>query len=224
MHVCHLRRSQLHAPLTKLSLPIARERKTPAGRQLRSLVGANTCRLLALKIVKMPTTPLHEQRSYLRSHQSDPTSGTVHTRNWLSRARRRISEGVMSVFRELVEWYRALLSCIPGETGCTLRNRLYGFHGGPRVRVLPHVLIYHPSKLVIGARTGIAAHCQMNAGGEIDIGSDVLIGPNVMIWSQNHVYESRSIPINFRAIAAPKLSLKMMSGSAPVQLSCRACA
>ncbi len=156
----------------------------------------------------MPTTPLHEQRSHLRSHQTDLTSDTRHTRHWHSRARRRISEGVMSVFRELVEWYRALLSCIPGETGCTLRNRLYGFHGGPHVRVLPHVLIYHPSKLVIGARTGIAAHCQINAGGEIDIGSDVLIGPNVMIWSQNHVYESRGIPINCQGYRRAKVVIE----------------
>jgi len=35
----------------------------------------------------------------------------------------------------------------------------------------------------------------LSAGGGIEIGSNTLLGPGVTIWSQNHKYMSRAIPI-----------------------------
>jgi acetyltransferase-like isoleucine patch superfamily enzyme len=96
---------------------------------------------------------------------------------------------------EAVEWYRAVLRAIPGEIGCRLRRRLYGFRGGIGTRVLSDVIIYYPENLVLGRDVGIAAGCQLNAGGGIEIGDSVLIGPGAIIWSQNHGYESPFIKI-----------------------------
>jgi acetyltransferase-like isoleucine patch superfamily enzyme len=102
----------------------------------------------------------------------------------------------MSVLsRELTEWYRAILASIPGEIGCWLRRKLYGFQAGRGTRVLSGVTIYYPRSLTLGDRVGIAAGCQINAAGSISIGNDVLIGPRCVVWSQNHCFASRAMPI-----------------------------
>jgi acetyltransferase-like isoleucine patch superfamily enzyme len=97
--------------------------------------------------------------------------------------------------RELLEWFRAFLSSIPGEIGCFLRNRFYGFRPEKGVRVLAHVVVYYPRNLSIGKTTGIAAQCQLNAAGGIEIGDNVLIGPGAIIWSQSHSWENAEILI-----------------------------
>lgn len=93
------------------------------------------------------------------------------------------------------EWGRAFLRAIPGEIGCFLRGKLYGFRAGKKTRVLSHVLIYHPGQLILGDRVGISSHCQLNAAGGITICNGVLIGPGTLIWSQNHRYQLAGIPI-----------------------------
>ncbi len=109
---------------------------------------------------------------------------------------------------EFIEWCRALLRSVPGEVGCALRNRLYGYNCSPDVRVLSNVIIYYPSRLTIGRGTGIACSCQLNAGGELHIGEDVLIGPGTMIWTQNHVYRSGDSPIRFQGTERAKVTIE----------------
>jgi maltose O-acetyltransferase len=105
----------------------------------------------------------------------------------------------MSSFRrEFDEWYRACLRAIPGRIGERLRAKLYGYHCDANVRVLSDVTVYHPNRLRIGAGTGIAAGCQLNAAGGITIGHDVLIGPSTLIWSQNHIFQNRDKPIRLQ--------------------------
>ncbi len=106
-----------------------------------------------------------------------------------------LSERLAFCRREALEWFRAWLRTIPGETGCLLRRRLYGFRAEPGVRLLSQVIVYHPQALSIGANTGISPGSQINAGGGVRIGRQVLIGPNVMIWSQSHNWRDRTIPI-----------------------------
>jgi maltose O-acetyltransferase len=96
---------------------------------------------------------------------------------------------------EVVDWYRTGLRGIPGNIGCWLRSRLYGFHAGQRVAVGTHVIIHYPHRLTIGSNVGIASFSQLNAAGGIAIGSNVLLGPQVVVWSQNHLYEDASVPI-----------------------------
>lgn len=99
------------------------------------------------------------------------------------------------VRREATEWFRAFLRAIPGEVGCWARRRFYGFRSGPGTRVLGGVIIYHPRNLVMGRSVGVASHCQINAGGGVEIGDAVLIGPGTMIWSQTHKYNNSDILI-----------------------------
>ena len=103
--------------------------------------------------------------------------------------------GLVHIGREMAEWARAFLRAIPGETGCLLRRRLYGFCAGPGTRVLSNVVIYHPDKLSMGCNVAITVGCQLNAGGGITIGDNTMIGPESMIWSQNHRYQNPDIPI-----------------------------
>jgi acetyltransferase-like isoleucine patch superfamily enzyme len=62
--------------------------------------------------------------------------------------------------------------------------------------------------LVIGSDVGIADGCQLNAGGEIEIGNGVLIGPCVLIWSQNHAYEDRDLPIREQGYKWSKVTIE----------------
>ena len=109
---------------------------------------------------------------------------------WASRILSRCRGIVKFCETEFREWYRAFLQAIPGEIGCALRNGLYGFRSDRTARVLSHVTVHCPQRLSIGPNTGIAAYCQLHAGGGLDIGSNVLIGPGVLIWSQSHRWES----------------------------------
>lgn len=93
---------------------------------------------------------------------------------------------ISNVRREIQAWNTAFLESIPGELGCVIRARFYGFKCGKHCRVLSGTRIFHPSFLVLGNNVGIAHGVQINAGGGVVIDDDVLIGPAVKIWSQNH--------------------------------------
>jgi galactoside O-acetyltransferase len=106
---------------------------------------------------------------------------------------------------ELVEWYRSFLSSIPGETGCKLRNRLYGYDAGRGCRVLKGVTIYFPERLKLGRNVGISPLTQFNAAGGIEIGDDTLIGPGCTLWSVNHRFADSGVPIRLQGYDAQKI-------------------
>lgn len=98
--------------------------------------------------------------------------------------------------REIRDWWRALLRAIPGETGCAVRRRLYGFQAaGPGTRVLSGVIVFSPERMRIGADVGISSGCQFNANGGIVLGDHVRIGPGTIVWSQNHEFQNPDVPI-----------------------------
>jgi len=92
--------------------------------------------------------------------------------------------------KECLRWKSAILESIPGTIGEFLRNKFYGYRHGLGVRILRGVIIHHPVKLTIGDNSGISSGTQINAAAGISIGKSVLIGPNCIIWSQNHRYQS----------------------------------
>jgi len=94
----------------------------------------------------------------------------------------------MRVRYEVILWYTAFLKLIPGQIGCKLRNLLLPYHNAKHVYVWDGVHIDSPSKLKIGNNVSINRGTIINAAGEVTIGNDVLIGPNVTIYSQNHNY------------------------------------
>lgn len=52
--------------------------------------------------------------------------------------------------------------------------------------------------LVIGDNVGIAQNVFIQVRGMVRIGANVIIGPNVSIFSENHIYEQRDIPIRIQ--------------------------
>jgi len=89
---------------------------------------------------------------------------------------------------EIILWYSSFLKAIPGTIGCSLRNIFIPYKNGENVRVWDHIQIDSPSKLSIGDNVSLNRGCVLHAGGCIEIGNDVLIGPGVIIYSQNHSY------------------------------------
>ncbi len=49
--------------------------------------------------------------------------------------------------------------------------------------------------LRIGNRVGIAQNCFIQVRGQVEIGNDVIFGPGVSIFSENHLFEDKNIPI-----------------------------
>lgn len=93
---------------------------------------------------------------------------------------------------ELTLWVGHLLKSIPGRTGVLLRNLLLPYEHGAGVRVWDNVHLDHPSRLRVGDNTSISRGTIINCSGYVNIGSNVLIGPNVTMYSQNHIFEDRS--------------------------------
>jgi acetyltransferase-like isoleucine patch superfamily enzyme len=62
--------------------------------------------------------------------------------------------------------------------------------------------------LVIGSDVGISDGCQLNAAGGIEIGNGVLIGPYVLIWSQNHGFEQKDLPIREQGYRCSKVTIE----------------
>ena len=96
---------------------------------------------------------------------------------------------------EIQLWVFSFLKAIPGRIGCGLRNVLLPYKNGAKVLIWSHTHIDSPSKLTLGNNVSINRGCVLHAGGEIEIGNDVLIGPGVTIYSQNHNFEDTSMPI-----------------------------
>lgn len=93
-------------------------------------------------------------------------------------------------------WIFAFVKRIPGILGCVIRNRVMPYESGVGVTVWDGVHIEKPSGLRIGDRTTINRGSVLNCEGRISIGADVLIGPNVTLYSQNHRYDRTDVPIN----------------------------
>lgn len=54
--------------------------------------------------------------------------------------------------------------------------------------------------IIIGNRTGISARAYIAGQGGIIIGDDVIMGPNVQIFSENHAYANLNIPIKQQGV------------------------
>ena len=60
-------------------------------------------------------------------------------------------------------------------------------------------------QFVVGFYMGIKKNCILNCGGAIEIGKNVLIGPNVVIYSQNHNFSDKSKPIKDQGYSYSKV-------------------
>lgn len=126
------------------------------------------------------------------------------------------------VLDELRDWVAALLACIPGRVGRLLRRLVYRVvfaRSGPVLSIGEQVEIGCPRNISLGseiylvrgaalracadARISIGdrfaansnARIVADSGGEIVIGSGVMVGPNVVIRASNHEAMRVEVPI-----------------------------
>ena len=59
---------------------------------------------------------------------------------------------------------------------------------GQGVNVLPGAYVGSPHNLSIGDNTGIGLNCYLSCADRVTLGSRVLMGPEVMIFTSNHVW------------------------------------
>jgi len=50
--------------------------------------------------------------------------------------------------------------------------------------------------LIIGSNVGIAQNCFIQVRGKVVIGNDVIFGPNVSVFSENHVFSDPDLPVS----------------------------
>ena len=99
---------------------------------------------------------------------------------------------------EVMQWNQAITFSIPGRIGEFFRARYALKHFkncGDKIKIYPHVKIYNPQNLTAGGGIVISDYVQISAGGVITLGSRVILGPFVKVWSINHRYERLDIPI-----------------------------
>jgi maltose O-acetyltransferase len=107
---------------------------------------------------------------------------------------------------EIILWALWVLRNIPGQLGCYVRRAF--FNTGEKVNIWENVIIDFPSRLVVGDNTSINRNCILNCGGGIEIGKNVLIGPNVVIYSQNHNFSDKSKPIKDQGYSYNKVVIE----------------
>lgn len=135
---------------------------------------------------------------------------------------------------EIHEWMAAAAGAIPGRIGRLLRRWYYRCRLGAAGRTLSigrHVLIACPGnmrvgdglylvdgavlracgkgRLTIGNRFGANGNAQVIAdnGGEIVIGNDVMIGPNVVIRASNHGTARTDVPMWDQGHVAERIAI-----------------
>jgi len=97
-----------------------------------------------------------------------------------------------------VKWLEALVRTMPGEVGQVLRRRIIGGqfrHAGPGLEIYPGAVIVGADRLSVGKNCRIGFDNVLQASGGIECGDDVLLGPDVKIWSVNHVTKRTDVTI-----------------------------
>lgn len=97
---------------------------------------------------------------------------------------------------EMREWYRVMISMIPGDLGVLIRRQYYRkrFKGcGEQLIVSFQVTIYNPQNILAGDKVHIAKFAHLSAGGGISIGNNTGIGHNVKMFSVHHDVDSKEI-------------------------------
>ena len=95
-------------------------------------------------------------------------------------------------------YLQGFLRNIPGQIGMTLRNEIlvkYFASCGEGVSIQEGVRFLNIHKIELGNRVIIGNGSFLQGGGKIIIGNDVLLGPDVKIWSVNHKFENINKPI-----------------------------
>lgn len=92
----------------------------------------------------------------------------------------------------------AMVREVPGTYGVIARSALMARQfaaAGENLQVLEGVRIRNPGKIRCGRNLGVGNDVTLQAGGGIEFGDNVLLGPGVKIWTQNHKSDDIDTPI-----------------------------
>jgi len=113
------------------------------------------------------------------------------------------------VRKDVRDWWMFGLMAIPGELGSVIRLSFINFKGvGRNVRLLRGGWVDHWGNLSIGDHTQINRFFLINAGGGVEIGDNVLIGPYSIIYSQSHNYQARDVLIKKQGYTRAKVVIE----------------
>ena len=88
----------------------------------------------------------------------------------------------------------------------TSNDGVYIFSDGVQIRDNVVLETHNRGKLVIGENTVIGYNCWLNATGDIEIGSDTLIGANTIITSSSHHFKD-NIPVSEQGMSFRKVTI-----------------
>jgi len=104
----------------------------------------------------------------------------------------------------------AFVRNIPGNVGVIIRLRLlprYFARCGNNLQVQEHVRFINIHNISIGNDVVLANGSFLQGAGEIVLGDDVLLGPDVKIWSTTHIFEDLNTPISQQGYEYKKVIL-----------------
>lgn len=108
---------------------------------------------------------------------------------------------------ELQLWVIHFLKLIPGAIGCRLRSMFIPYRIGKNSKIWEFFHVDSPSKLIVGDNVSINRGATINAAGGVVIGNDVLIGPSVTIYSQNHEFSDKGKLYREQGYSLDKVSI-----------------
>ena len=113
------------------------------------------------------------------------------------------------ILKECRLWFSKFVMVVPGDCGSFLRTRLLSFKAiGKGVKLWGGGNIWHPSRITIGDNSDLNRDVIVQGGGGVDIGSDVLIGPRVIIYSQNHSYKDASVLVRAQGFSYERVIIE----------------
>ncbi len=113
------------------------------------------------------------------------------------------------VREELWFWLEGLLGWLPGRVGRLLRSAAYRpfLDADGAVDVAEHTHIRMPWRLRCGRQVSIGRGSQLTCTEGITLGDDVLIGPGVLVVSNNHVFSDPERHIRDQGLAGAPVTI-----------------
>lgn len=112
--------------------------------------------------------------------------------------------GLRTIATHALEIYvGALIRWLPGIEGLMLRGVFYRslFHSsGKNLLIYPSVYIIFSHRMTVGRRVAINVGTYIDAGGGLEIGDHVMIGPNCIISTREHSIEPTGIPMCYQPV------------------------
>jgi maltose O-acetyltransferase len=99
------------------------------------------------------------------------------------------------LINEFVLWYVEATMRIPGKIGCFIRKKTWGYRSGKNSYLWNNTQVRGPKNLSVGNNVSINRNCILHARGGLIIEDNVLIGPNVIIYTQNHRFRDKKTRI-----------------------------